>query len=212
MSWLQYAEQGVHYVRTTRGMLAANRQADRMKHTGDLDKAVSNSRVAGIQAGFAAPAVGDERQNLLLALGAEAEAYSEHKAGNCSEMAKVAFVHLAQHYHVRPLELVYLKTEEPINVRLTGTASEEEIEPDHSFVIVGREISASEKFRYEKGYLDMPPYSEWKYGSAICDPWAKRAYAAQHLETEMAKINRVSAGSTKLLLELRIEPGQKWPS
>ncbi|MFT4542674.1 MAG: hypothetical protein ACI841_002994 [Planctomycetota bacterium] len=115
-------------------MLASNRELDRAKRAG-LDDAITAARIAGFSA--QTPVVGvTERETVLKCLDAEAGAYEKAKAGNCYEMANVAFVHLVRNLRARPAELVYLKAVDEKEVRLTGTKTIEAVEPDHAFVIL----------------------------------------------------------------------------
>ncbi|HEX8411908.1 MAG TPA: hypothetical protein VF883_23875 [Thermoanaerobaculia bacterium] len=198
---LLWAERAVDYVRTTVGMLSNNRQYD--QRIGDVN--VGAARVEGYTRSSNAEA--DEHKQLA----AEASAYVELKAGNCDEMAKAAFVWLAQHDEVRPLELAYFSSvQAAVNVRLFGTNDHEDVEPDHSFVIIGRQMGQAERRERQQNIISMSAYSTWNFGTVICDPWAKRAYMAHKLLIEAEMINRVTANRTQLSCSMRLEVGERW--
>jgi len=194
-----WAERAVHYVRTTKSMLSDNRDADRAAAIRDVDAA----RREGMTRSGAAPAGWQH------ALKAEVSAYEDARAGNCLEMAKVAFVYLAAQ-GVTPLEVAWLTPRAAINVRLTGTATQTDVDPDHAFVIIGRKSTALERRNRFGGEIDVPPVDSWDFGAVICDPWSKRCYLAQRLAMESEMINRVSGGATTLSSDPRLEEGAAW--
>lgn len=197
---LLWAERAVDYVRTTVGMLSNNR---------DFDTRIRNADVAGARMeGF--QRMQNAQANEHAELAAQASAYVDFKAGNCDEMAKVAFVWLAAHDEVRPLELAYFAPADAVRVRLFGTPNEEDVEPDHSFVIIGRQMGNAERIARQQGTISLPPYDTWNFGAVICDPWAKRAYMASRLSIEAQMINRVTAGRTQLSSAMRLEVGERW--
>lgn len=196
---LVWAERAVTYVRTTMGMLADNRAADRNVAVRDVDAA----RLEGMRRSGAA--AGDWQSSLA----AEVSAYRDARAGNCLEMAKVAFVYLAEQ-GVTPLEVAWLTPRAAINVRLAGTPQMADVEPDHAFVIIGRKSTAPERRRRFDGEIDLPNADAWNFGAVICDPWSKRCYLSNRLALESEMINRVSGGSTTLSADPRLEEGAAW--
>ena len=196
---LLWAEKAVDYVRTTVGVRSDNREWDR--RIGVVD--VNAARLEGLRRS------GDAAIGWQNSVAAEASAYRDLKAGNCLEMAKVAFVYLAQN-NIRPIEVAYLTPVAAIRVRLTGTTQSEDVDPDHAFVIIGRRTDAAERRERQTGVIAVPPYRQWNFGSVICDPWSKRSYFADRLAIEMQLINRVSGESTQLSSDPRLEEGEAW--
>lgn len=197
---LLWAEKAIEYVRTTVGVRSDNREWDR--RVGVVD--VGAARLEGLRRS------GEAAHGWQNAVAAEASAYRDLKAGNCLEMAKVAFVYLAQN-GIRPIEVAYLT---PLaaarRVRLTGTTQSEDVDPDHAFVIIGRKIDGAERRARQDGEIAVAPYATWNFGTVICDPWSKRAYFGDRLGIEMQLINRVSGESTQLSSDPRLEEGQQW--
>jgi len=196
---LLWAEEAIQYVRTTVGMRSNNREFDRRLGEGDVVAAriEANSRRQKAPAEWQAE------------LAAEVSAYVDLKAGNCDEMAKVAFVYLAKK-GLSPLEVAYFSNADALSTRLFGTTNVEDVEPDHAFVIIGRKLSMSEALERKKGVISIPPVESWNFGAVICDPWSKRAYLAHRLALESEMINRVTAGRTKLCSDIRLEEGEQW--
>lgn len=197
---LLWAERAVEYVRTKVGMLSNNRDFDVGRGNADVGRARRESFTQRSEASS------DEHE----AMGAEVSAFVEYKAGNCDEMAKVAFVWLAQHDEVRPLELANFSAADAVRVRFAGLTTEDDVEPDHTFVIIGRKMENAERRERQTGVISLPSYESWNFGAVICDPWAKRRYMASRLAIEAQMINRVTAGRTQLSSDLRLEVGEKW--
>jgi hypothetical protein len=197
---LYWAERAVAYVRTTVGMLSNNRDADTARGTAN----VSGARIESFSR--RSEASSDEH----VAMGAEVSAFIEYQAGNCDEMAKVSFVWLAQHDEVRPLELANFSAAAAMRVRFAGLRTEDDVEPDHTFVIIGRQMGNAERLERQQGVISLPAYESWNFGAVICDPWARRFYMASRLAIESQMINRVTAGRTQLSSDLRLEVGEKW--
>ncbi len=196
---LYWAERAVDYVRTTIGMRSNNREWDRRQGVVD----VSAARIEGFRRRSEAAA------NWQTELEAEVSAYRDLKAGNCYEMAKLAFVYLAANGQ-RPLEVAYLTPADAVRVRLFGMREEEEVEPDHAFVIIGRKLDQEERRERMSGYITVAPIARWNFGAVVCDPWAKRCYFGDRLPVESQMINRVSAGQIQLSSDIRLEEGQQW--
>ena len=196
---LYWAQKAVEYVRTTIGMRSNNREFDRRLGVVDVGAARTEAgrRSAAAAAGW---------QNELEA---KVSAYRDLKAGNCYEMAELAFVYLAQN-GLRPLEIAYLAPAAAVRVRLFGTTDHDDIDPDHAFVIIGRKLEWEERRDRAGGEIAIAPLNKWNFGSVICDPWSKRCYFGHDLPNEMQMINRVSAGRTQLSSEVRLEEGQQW--
>jgi hypothetical protein len=181
-------------------MLSNNRDFDRLGEVADVVAA----RIESFRRRSEASA------DAHVELGAEVSAFVELKAGNCDEMAKVAFVWLAQHDEVRPLELANFSAAAAARVRFAGLTTEDDVEPDHAFVIIGRQMDQVERRERQTGIISLPAYESWNFGAVICDPWAKRSYMASRLAIEAQMINRVTAGRTRLSSDLRLEVGEKW--
>jgi hypothetical protein len=197
---LYWAERAIEYVRTTVRMLSNNREFDTRQGGGGN---VAAARIEANRRRTLAPA------NWQKELAAEASAYVDLRAGNCDEMAKVAFVYLAEHGQ-SPLELAYFSAAIAAPVRLFGTSNSEDVEPDHAFVIIGRKIGREEALERRQGIISVPAVESWNFGAVICDPWSKRAYLAHKLAIESQMINRVTAGRMQLSSEVRLEEGQQW--
>lgn len=193
------AERAVNYVRTTCGILSDNRAADRSIQVRDVEAA----RREGMRRSGAA--AGDWQSGLA----AEVSAYKEAHAGNCLEMAKVAFVYLAEQ-GITPLEVAWLTPRAAVNVRLAGTTETADVDPDHAFVIIGRKSTAQERRNRFGGEIDVPDVDTWNFGTVICDPWSKRSYLSNRLGLESEMINRVSGGSIVLSSDPRLEEGAAW--
>lgn len=195
-----WAERAIDYVRNVCQVLSNNRDWD----TRTVVRDVSASRQEGLRRMLE---VEGGWQSML---NAEVSAYRELQAGNCEEMAKIAFVYLAEH-NIRPIELVYVRgNPDGYNIRQFGTTTNIEVEPDHAFVIIGREINITERNERNSGIISIPNYNTWNFGAVICDPWAKRCYLAHNLPMEMEMINRVTAGQTELSSDPRMESGEDW--
>jgi hypothetical protein len=78
---------------------------------------------------------------------------TQHKCGNCMELAARTFV-LLHAMNIRPLDYVQLK----------GPA-------DHSFVVIGRPRNAP-ILGGEVQPRDSKPWRHWGSNAAVCDPWA----------------------------------------
>jgi hypothetical protein len=196
---LIWAERAIDYVRTTVGMLSDNRAADRAIAVRDVDAA----RREGIRRNAAAPAGWQHT------IAAEASAYRDARAGNCLEMAKVAFVYLARQ-GVTPIEVAWITPRAAINVLVTGTRDRMDVDPDHAFVIIGRKSTAEERRHRFDNEIEVPSVDTWNFGAVICDPWSKRCYLAHRLAIESQMINRVTAGDTTLSSDPRLEEGAAW--
>jgi hypothetical protein len=196
---LYWAERAIEYVRNTVRMLSNNREFDtRQNGGGDVVAA----RILGFARRQEVPP--DWQKELV----AEVSAYVEKRAGNCEEMAKAAFVYLAEH-GLNPLEVAYFSGNGG-RTRLFGTSTYDDVEPDHAFVIIGRKIGRQEALERKQGIISIPPVESWNFGAVICDPWSKRAYLAHKLAIESEMINRVTAGRKQLSSEIRLEEGQQW--
>lgn len=117
-----------------------------------------------------------------------AAAVRQKRAGNCEELACLAFDMLATR-GIRPLELMALMVpdEDPPETMLSAiTGVEAEFGgPDHAFVVIGRVGG------------DLRDYRTWNADTVVCDPWAKRAYKSYWFDQEMDLIRRVSGGYTR---------------
>ncbi|MEA2343246.1 MAG: hypothetical protein QOF63_1415 [Thermoanaerobaculia bacterium] len=196
---LKWAQLAIAHVRNTVRMLSNNREFDtRQGGGGDVVAARSLAFTRRQQ-------VPQDWQKELVA---EVSAYVEKRAGNCEEMAKVAFVYLAEN-GLNPLEVAFFSGVGG-RIRLFGTTNYHDVEPDHAFVIIGRKIGPQEARERTQGIISIPAVESWKFGAVICDPWSKRAYLAHKLALESEMINRVTAGRTRLCSEIRLEEAQQW--
>jgi hypothetical protein len=198
----RYAKEAIKYVRETLEIKAANREWDRNDRQ-DLDGKINAARaeVGTVMETF----VGSPTP--IQYLRKEIECYARWKAGNCNEMAKIAFVYLVDTEIKCRIEIAELSVVSR-TIRITGTKDYEEVSADHSLVIIGRKIEQTEQYaRSNNNEISLPSYDTWNFNTVICDPWAKRAYLKHMLPVEMQMINRVSAGSIKFSSEIWCQNG-----
>lgn len=184
------------YVRTVCGIRSNNHPSDSGARAD-----VPAARMEGFQRMAAAPA------GWKAELSAMVSAYTALRAGNCDEMAKVAFDYLARN-GARPIEILCFAL--PLASR--RGAAEEDM-PDHTIVVIGRRISGAEQREKAGGGLDVPDVSTWNAEAVICDPWASRAYSKDRLQAASQEIKQWTQGSATLTWDspYRLEVGDAWP-
>lgn len=213
------AREAIAYVRDTCRIKANNRDSDR-RHPLEVSYEVAKFLEAGhdasqyksvdYQKAALFPAMSHVREaegsyESLRMLQVEAAVIRKLKVGNCLEMAKVAFVYLAN-AGIKPLELVACRPKSlpASKLPITGVVPEEDIEADHAFVLIHRTRTEP------KDEAALSPHTKWQGEVVICDPWARRAYTKWELEEEMALIKRVTAGQTLLESDVALLRDEVW--
>jgi hypothetical protein len=200
-AYMHAARQAIENVRSTFGILAANRDSDQAQWAGkgtgtSLDDLVDT---AFLEAEANAPfkkVRGEEVRDPADVVKAQADAAMKHKAGNCEMQSAVAFEFLKQ-FQV-PLDIIYLQMYAQNASKPTKRLLSSDIEnakPDHVFVVIGRPKQT-----------DPSNYLTWGNDAVVCDPWARRAYPAHRLGNELEALGTISAGQTKTGLRLRFDP------
>jgi hypothetical protein len=199
------AEAAVSYVRSTCGILAANRDADQAlwkstKPTLDMDETheraqddvVLNTPVKIRKAMFGTEEIVDTADKVR----AEAEYTIKYGVGNCEPQASVAFEYLKK-MGIKPLDIVFyapFDKNAKMPVKPLGKTDPEMVRLDHVFVVIGRPKKS-----------DVTTYTTWGADAVVCDAWARRVYFASHLADESEMLGTISAGQIKLMLRLRYE-------
>jgi hypothetical protein len=201
--YMHAAKQAIEYVRAKCGILAANRQADRLewerKNSRDIDDALDEAAyeaLINVPKTIVGGMMGGEVTDPKDTVAAQAEMARKFGTGNCEMQASLAFEFLKS-FKKFPVDIVYFQmfeknAQKPVKKLLGGT---EMARPDHVFVVIGRPKAT-----------DISNSDTWGPDAVVCDPWARRAYRAQNLGFEIEALGTIAAGQTKLGLRLRFDP------
>ena len=200
---LIFADRAIDHVRSTCGILAANRDADqamwKLKNPElDMDQTYEraqddvdlNTPKIVKKIPFGTEEIIDPKDKVK----AQATYTRQYKVGNCEYQASLAFEYLKE-IGAKPLDIVFFAPFENNDrkpVKTLGKAATENVRPDHVFVVIGRPNGT-----------DATTYTTWGNDAVICDPWARRAYFARNLEFESERLGTISAGQIKLILQYR---------
>jgi hypothetical protein len=199
------AEAAISHVRSTCGILAANRDSDQAawkntKPTLDMDQTHDQAqddielntpkKIKKVSFGT------EEIVDIADKVKAEAQYTEKYGVGNCESQASVAFEYLKR-MGIKPLDIVFYAPFDKfakMPVKPLGKADPEMVRPDHVFVVIGRPKES-----------DVTTYTTWGNDAVVCDPWARRAYFAKYLGDESEMLGTISAGQIKLMLRLRYQ-------
>jgi hypothetical protein len=203
--YLVAAEAAIDHVRSSCGILAANRDADQAlwkstKPTVDMEQTHERAQddiELNTPKKFQKTLFGtDEIVDPADKVRAEAEYTEKYGVGNCEPQASVAFEYLKK-MGIKPLDIVFYAPFDKfakMPVKPLGKIDPEMVQPDHVFVVIGRPKQS-----------DVTTYTTWGKDAVVCDAWARKAYFASQLANESEMLGTISAGQIKLMLRLRWE-------